>query len=570
MLILVRQRGPLFEAIIRALKNENVEVAGADRLVLTEHIAVMDLMVLADALLLPQDDLALATVLRSPLFGFSDEELFAIAWDRGRVSLRAALARKAAETERNEQTKKFAAAAAQLDALTQLARRETPFAFYAHLLGAGGGRRRFLARLGPEAHDALDEFLNLALDYERRETPSLQGFVAWLREARVEVKRDMEIARDEVRVMTVHGAKGLEAPIVILADTMTAPMGPRPPRLLELEGGAVVWAGRKDDDVPVVAASRALALAEAEHEYRRLLYVAMTRAADRLIICGADGERTRPKGCWYDLMRDALAPLLVEETDGDEKVFRYCKSADGGAAEPARRNDGRRQAGARGAAGMAAPVGPCASRPRDPAVAVAGRRGGKPRGFGRGNRRRPAQGAGARTRPAPVDAGAAGYSRSRRARRRSRAIWRGPGRTSPPTSRPSWRGRPSPSSTIWCLPKCSRRGAAPRCRSSAASPAATARRRSRSPARSIGLAVTAEGVLIVDYKTDQAVPARLDDVPKPYVTQLALYRAVLASIYPGKTIRAALIFTGGPSLVELPAAAMAAALAAIVGRVTRE
>ncbi len=101
VLILVRQRGPLFEAIIRALKNENVEVAGADRLVLTEHIAVMDLMVLADALLLPQDDLALATVLRSPLFGFSDEELFAIAWDRGRVSLRAALARKAA----GEQTK---------------------------------------------------------------------------------------------------------------------------------------------------------------------------------------------------------------------------------------------------------------------------------------------------------------------------------------------------------------------------------------------------------------------------------------------------------------------------------
>ncbi len=101
------------------------------------------------------------------------------------------------------------------------------------LLGAGGARRRFLARLGVEANDALDEFLNLALDYERRETPSLQGFLAWLREARAEVKRDMEIARDEVRVMTVHGAKGLEAPIVILADTMTPPAGPRPPRLLE-------------------------------------------------------------------------------------------------------------------------------------------------------------------------------------------------------------------------------------------------------------------------------------------------------------------------------------------------
>ncbi len=225
VLVLVRQRGPLFEAIIRALKQEGVAVAGADRLVLTEHIAVMDLMALADALLLPQDDLALATVLRSPLFGFSDEELFAVAWKRD-ASLRAALTQKTGEG------KKFADAAAGLDELAQAARRETPFAFYAKLLGAGGARRRFLGRLGVEANDALDEFLNLALDYERRDTPSLQGFVAWLRDAQSEVKRDMEIARDEVRVMTVHGAKGLEAPIVILADTMTPPTGPKPPRLL--------------------------------------------------------------------------------------------------------------------------------------------------------------------------------------------------------------------------------------------------------------------------------------------------------------------------------------------------
>ena len=106
-----------------------------------------------------------------------------------------------------------------------MAQREMPFAFYCHVLGAGGGRRHFLARLGLEANDALDEFLSLALDYERHETPSLQGFLAWLREAQIEIKRDMEIDRDEVRVMTVHGAKGLEAPIVILADTITPPAG---------------------------------------------------------------------------------------------------------------------------------------------------------------------------------------------------------------------------------------------------------------------------------------------------------------------------------------------------------
>src|SRR4029077_7909395 len=183
VLILVRQRGELFEAIIRALKQQHVEVAGADRLMLTEHIAVMDLMALADALLLPQDDLALATVLRSPLFGFSDDDLFAVAHDR-RVPLRVALTKKAPER------KIFARAAARLDALAADARQGTPFAFYAKLLGAGGARKSFLGRLGAEANDALDEFLNLALDYERRETPSLQGFCAWLRDARAEVKRD--------------------------------------------------------------------------------------------------------------------------------------------------------------------------------------------------------------------------------------------------------------------------------------------------------------------------------------------------------------------------------------------
>ena len=139
VLVLVRQRGELFEAIIRALKNEGVEVAGADRLVLTEHIAVMDLMVLADALLLPQDDLALATVLRSPLFGFSDDELF----ETG-LGPRAVVAARGARAQ-GRRSAIFAEAAARLDELAETARRETPFAFYAEILGAGGARRRFLA-----------------------------------------------------------------------------------------------------------------------------------------------------------------------------------------------------------------------------------------------------------------------------------------------------------------------------------------------------------------------------------------------------------------------------------------
>ena len=195
------------------------------------------------------------------------------------------------------------------------------------MLGAARGRAKFLARLGPEANDALDEFLNLALDYETRATPSLQGFLAWLRAAQSEVKRDMEMVRDEVRVMTVHGAKGLEAGTVILADTTTKPTGPKDPRLLPLTQGELVWATAQSEDVGAMSDARNAAQKEARDEYRRLLYVAMTRAKERLVIAGTQGRNKIPDGCWYQLVEDTLQPDCVAEPadDGAGEVWRYRK-----------------------------------------------------------------------------------------------------------------------------------------------------------------------------------------------------------------------------------------------------
>jgi ATP-dependent helicase/nuclease subunit A len=545
VLILVRQRGELFESIIRALKNERVEVAGADRLVLTEHIAVMDLIALAQALLLPEDDLALATVLRSPLFGFSDEDLFAIAWDRGRRSLRDALMRKSGENHI------FREADAFLHKLAQEAQCKAPFAFYAGLLGPGGARRRFQARLGHEANDALDEFLNLALDYEHRETPSLQGFLAWLGQARAEVKRDMEIARDEVRVMTVHGAKGLEAPIVILADTMTPPAGPRHPRLLTIAGTGTIWAARKADDAPPVAAARQDALAEAEHEYRRLLYVAMTRAADRLIVCGAEGERKRPAGCWYDLIRAPLEPFLVQENSGTETVLRYRK-ADDVAAAPA-----------------APQSAPQKSKPHDMPSWL--RKDAPPEA----------------PRAAPLSPSSAFDEEIGRAA--------APGATAIARQHALDRGRivHRLMQSLPDIPSSRRMAAAAHYLAGAAKDFSSAERAAivrqisaildapefaelfapgsraevpivgrlarmdggveRVPGQVDRLVVTDNAVLIGDYKTDGLVPRGLDEIPSAYIGQLALYRAVLARLYPDKTVRAALIFTAAPVLIEIPA-----------------
>jgi ATP-dependent helicase/nuclease subunit A len=547
VLVLVRQRGPLFEAIIRALKNARVPVAGADRLVLTEHIAVMDLMALADCLLLPEDDLALAAVLRSPLFGLTEEQLFELAFKRP-ASLRARLREKA------QGDVFFEAVDRALNELAVAARHASPFAFFAQVLGPWRGRKKFLARLGPEANDALDEFLNLALDYEARETPTLQGFVAWLRAAQSEVKRDMEMARDEVRVMTVHGAKGLEARTVILADTTTRPNGPGDPKLLSFANGALVWATARANDVGAMGEARAAAQQAASDEYRRLLYVAMTRAAERLIVCGAQGTRKIPDGCWYSLVCDALQADCVSEPadDGEGDVLRYRKF----------------------------PAPPTAV---EKTVVV----------------------------PPPASIELPGWLTCNAAPVSAEAV------TVLPSRAVEARGRPSGGSQVALL-----RGSLthrllqalpdipPERRAQAAQDYLTRAGRdleadecarladqvmrviddprfralyasgSRAEVPIVGrvraggrmvavsgqidrLAVTPEAVLIGDFKSNRPAPQRFEEAPSGYVTQLALYRAVLMRLYPGRPVRAALIWTEVPDLMELSSEALDAALTAI-------
>ncbi len=220
VMILVRSRNAFFEAMIRALKSGHVKVAGADRLKLRDHIAVMDLIAAGRAALTPDDDLTLACALKSPLIGLEENDLFALAADR-RGPLASALAASGEE--------RAGEAARRLGLWRERARTLTPFAFYARLLGEDGGRRALLGRLGPDASDPIDEFLALALDHEQSEAPSLTLFLAEVEATDAAIKRDMEAESDGVRVLTVHASKGLEAPIVFLPDTCGAPDGRHDP-----------------------------------------------------------------------------------------------------------------------------------------------------------------------------------------------------------------------------------------------------------------------------------------------------------------------------------------------------
>jgi ATP-dependent helicase/nuclease subunit A len=559
ILILVRRRGKLFDSVILALKHAGIPVAGADRLKLTEHIAIIDLMNLADAILLPTDDLALAVALKSPIFGLSEEQLFTLA-HRREGTLRAALEKHA----RTDST--FAHAFALLQRCEARAAHGTPFDFYAWLLGSEGGRARIFQRLNHEPSDALDEFLELALNYERRTAASLQGFMAWLRAAETEIKRDMEMVRDEVRVMTVHGAKGLEAPVVFLMDTTSSPTDTRRLNLIKLPNGCVVWGGRKADDPPAAMTARQQMLQDTEDEYRRLLYVAMTRAAERLIVGGVKpGNRNDVRsGSWYDLVANGLGNAdaigLVEQTlqTRDGPVRRYARPED-----------------------MLAPLQSAAAQaslplqPPPPAWLQQPSAAANPAFEFR--------------RPSDADDR---FDRSLTADQRQRARQRGvlvhrllQSLPDLPADRRrdaaahylarntgrDWSDHDRDLLVTQTLSLIEDKRLAPLfATGSRAEVPIVGRieRPGRTPLSVSGqidrLIIGADTILIADYKTSHAPPRELAEVPPAYRQQLALYRAVLARLYPQRRLRAALIWTETPEIMEIPAEILDAEMTRII------
>ena len=322
VIVLVRKRGPFVDAMNRVLKERGIAVAGQDRLLLTDHIAVADLMALGRALTMPEDDLSLACLLKSPLLGRDDDDLIRLAAvERGEgETLAAALERLGTHDEGWRET------AGRLARWRDLAVRVPTFELYARILSAEGGRRRFVERLGSEADDVLDEFLSLALAADAGPAPSLTRFIEGLAADAPSIKRAIDEERDEVRVMTVHGAKGLESAVVFLVDSGGEPVqAAHDPKLIALPapGGAIdpapvlVWSRGKADP-QIVAGERTARREAAGGEYLRLLYVAMTRAADRLYVCGFAGARGASPRAWHALVADALGPgaETIEIGDG--------------------------------------------------------------------------------------------------------------------------------------------------------------------------------------------------------------------------------------------------------------
>jgi ATP-dependent helicase/nuclease subunit A len=573
ILILVRKRNPFAVPMVAALKKQGIPVAGSDRVALTDQIAVQDLLALGDFLTLPEDDLALATVLKGPLFNFDDDGLLAIAHGRRGTLWKALLA--AAD---HDNKLKFAAET--LKRWRAKADFTPPFEFFSSLLDRDDARTRFLHRLGPEAADAIDEFLDLALAYDDANPPSLTGFLANLRAADREVKRDMDLARNEVRVMTVHGAKGLEAPIVFLPDTCTTISGDGPAtKLLKLDGlerpgllpPPVIWQVKGTSKIAAVQAATVAQKRREQEERNRLLYVAMTRARDRLYISGFEGKNGRAAQCWYELMFDALNSKMEKLSTSDGATVWRQTSVQAAAHEtqkaapPAAQTSQERPAFAKRRAAiepqLSVPLAPSRLepyapdsegeplvRPRSKDDPTADRGMPSPSVLGADHRflrgtithallqYLPDIPEGDRKAAATAFVGLRGAALSAKVRlsivKETLAILNGVefaglfGRESRPEV---------PISAL--LPRPSGKGPA-----------------LRLSGQIDRLAVLDDAILIVDYKTNRPPPAELHGVAPAYLFQLAAYALALAEIYPGKRVRAALLWTDGPRLMPIPEA----------------
>lgn len=612
IMVLVPRRSPFVQALIRALKSRNIPVANFLSAVLTEHIAVRDMMTLCAALLLPQDSLSLASVLTSPWGGVSDDSLMDLATDNGQKNLVSShdplwnvLRRRHAERpEWQDVWERFSALYRRVDY-------DTPYALLVQALGQYGGRARFLARLGAEAVEPVDELLALALDYEAQHIPSLQGFLHWLQARDVARRREAETTIDAVRLMTAHGSKGLQARLVILPDTMSDSQ----------KSENIFWAEEADHmghsvNIPLWVPRQAMATAQGNRlkarrmqermeENNRLLYVALTRASDELVICGwgAEKEKREKDGqegqaiTWYSQCRAGFERLceqgieghgvIAEEPSpfigaGDSKILIYqedCLVPGQIRAVTAKRENRDILPSWLGRAplwrGVPAVLEEALARPLAPS---------RPEGMEFGPqpvarsplsvvRDREAGGSG------PASQSVTPSQRRQQAMQRGRLVHRLlqllPGCPSHQRdaqarawlSRPAW-GLSSDMVQILArqvvavledarlAPLFAPGSCAEQAISGLVSPASAGNGQGKEGRVVLGrvdrFAVQDHIVWLCDYKTGRRPPQDVQQTPPAWLRQMAAYRAVMADIYPGHEIRCFLIWTEGPEVSLLP------------------
>jgi ATP-dependent helicase/nuclease subunit A len=564
IMVLARRRGSFVNALSRELKSRNIAVSGADRLVLTSHIAVKDLLAIARVCLMPGDDLSLAALLRSPLHAFTDPELMDLA-----------ARRKPGETlygrlvEFAAKNPKCASALAEIEGWRNESARLPVFDFYARILGRNHVRARLIQRLGIEAADVIDEFLSYALSSERAGLTGLQDFVETLEAAAPEIKREMSNERDEVRILTAHAAKGQEAPIVFLVDPVSTINDSA--TVINVSNGAplFIWEPAKEHRSSSTASARAGLKQREEEEFRRLLYVGMTRAEDQLIVCGFGTTNIKPDAAgWVNMVlaglghSDHLSRIPHPHLGQDIHVWQTGTKP---TPVPDEDSDESRKF-------EPLPLG--FGKPMPPVRLVP----------------RPLSPSGVSLAIEPeASAAASSPVLSNTDTQPSNAILRGqithrlleslPGIPSEawPLIARQYTEKAAPD---WSEARRTRvvedvlgvlntpRFASAFTAGSRAEVSVMGHVNVRGETRKVcgkidRIAVEDGRIVLLDFKTDFAPPRSAAEVPASYLTQMALYRAIIQSLYPDKPVECALLYTSGASLIALPPERMDAELEAL-------
>ncbi|MBI3419171.1 MAG: PD-(D/E)XK nuclease family protein [Proteobacteria bacterium] len=538
ILILLQRRSNLLLPIVRALKDKHVPVAGIDRMVLGEQSAVQDVFSLCRFLLLPEDNLTLAEVLRGPFIRLSDEQLFTLAHGRGEKSLWGRLQQATAHEKTAAYLKHLLSTTDYRPAFTLL----NEILFKSCPADETSGQHALVRRLGPDATDPLEQLLAAAL-LQESEVPSLQLFVQGVMQSKIQSKRDLSKATGQVRILTVHSAKGLEAPIVIIPDLARDPNKTS-------EAAALLW---NENNMPLVSgdavpllrdAKDSAKLAELE-EHRRLLYVALTRARDVLILCGLAGKEDKEP--WHEFCRMGMERLSVKPANG---IWRHGNEA--AFAPPAKAETSQKEKR------IALPEW----------IYRAVETTGEKRRFVN-----PSQVAAVNEKILPPVAQQTAFRRGQLLHRLLQMLPEAEEAARENLAYEFLLGQSGEAAEI--------------CKKNAQEVMRVLRhpvfaplfaQGSRAEVPVIGrlegkrisgqidrLAVTEKEVLIIDYKTNRPPPARIEDIPRQYRAQMAAYRALLEKIYPGQKMRCALLWTHTLQLMELDEAMHLEGLAILRG-----
>ncbi len=311
-MILLRNRTNGFDKSLAKYFNKyNIAFSSQSRVKFGENLLILDLLSSAKFALLTEDDLNLACLLKSPIFNLTEADLLNICLFKNdnKTSIYQSL----------DKLDKYKNVKEKLDKIITKSKTLDCFEFFYSLLNKENHQKDFLAYFGNENLEIIEKFLSFVRDFSKNNSPSLQKLIEFIDNLNPELSLSSE-DRNKVKITTIHSAKGLQAPIVIMPDcsyNFNQLLGAKE-KISWVDFGNFnlpIWCNKKSQENSIIKSHKEKRIKEAKDEYLRLLYVALTRAEDELYIAGF-GNSKDPE-CWYEVVKNSAPELSQPLPEAD-------------------------------------------------------------------------------------------------------------------------------------------------------------------------------------------------------------------------------------------------------------